>query len=103
MDAILFNVVFFTLVFGVPSLVAWATYNERLRLDLSELWTHQGRIDKFAVVMLVSWWVHTCSMILWTLAKDIQTQDWTTYQLWALPIIAALIKGRSEPADETKP
>jgi hypothetical protein len=96
---IVFLTVFIVLVFGVPSLVAWASYSKGKfveRFDLSELWTHQHRIDKLAVILLGSWWAHTSAMVLETLLRTTQTQDWTTYQLWALPIIAKMLGPKSE-------
>ena len=90
--------VFLALVFGVPSLVAWASYSDRSiveKFDLSELWLHHGRVDKLAVILLGSWWAHTSAMILETLLRMTQTQDWTTYQLWAIPIIAKMLAPKS--------
>ena len=84
---------FVVLVFGVPALVAWASYSSYKALakfDVSELWLHQGRVDKFAVIILGTWWVHTSSMILWTLLRTVQTQDYVTYIGWAVPIIAKM-------------
>lgn len=82
--------VFFTLVFIVPAIVVWATYCKWCVLDLSELWTHQHRIDKFAVIILGTWWIHSSSMIMWTLLRTVQTQDYVTYMGWAIPIIAKM-------------
>lgn len=96
---IVFLAVFVLLVFAVPIFVAWATYSDRSRINLSSLWTHQGRIDKFAIIVMGTWWVHTCSMILWTLMKDIHTADYATYMGWALPIIAKMFA----PASPTHP
>lgn len=87
---IAFLVVFALLVFAVPLLVAWATYSDRSRIDLRSLWTHQERIDKFAVIIMGTWWVHTCSMILWTLLRTVATADYATYMGWAIPIIAKM-------------
>ena len=84
---------FVVLVFGVPALVAWASYSSYKALakfDVSELWLHQGRVDKFAVIILGTWWVHTSSMILWTLLRTVETQDYVTYIGWAVPIIAKM-------------
>ena len=84
---------FVVLVFGVPTLVALASYSSYKALakfDVSELWLHQGRVDKFAVIILGTWWVHTSSMILWTLLRTVQTQDYVTYIGWAVPIIAKM-------------
>ena len=81
---------FVVLVFGVPALVVWAsysTYKGLAKFDVSTLWTHQERIDKFAVIILGTWWIHSCTIILWTLLRTIQTQDYVTYMGWALPIM----------------
>ena len=99
---IIFLTVFFVLVFVVPSIVAWASYNPRMEFDLADLWTHQNRVDKFAVIILGTWWVHTCSMIMWTLLRTVQTQDYATYMGWALPIIAKMFApSGTPPADKT--
>jgi hypothetical protein len=85
--------VFLMLVFGVPALVVWASYNEGERFkqfDVSTLWTHRDRVDKFAVIILGTWWSHTCAMVTETLLRTVETADWTTYQLWAIPIMAKM-------------
>src|SRR5882672_1018608 len=87
---IIFLLVFGVLVFVVPIVVAWATYSEHSRIDLRSLWTHQERIDKFAVIILGTWWVHTCSIILEVLLRTVSTQDFMSYTAWALPIIAKM-------------
>jgi hypothetical protein len=100
---IIFLSVFAVLVFGVPAMVAWASYSDRFKLDLTTLWTHQGRVDKLAVIIVASWWIHSCAMILETMLRTTQTQDWTTYQLWAVPIIAKMVTqafGSSETPDK---
>ena len=86
----LFLGMFFFLYLGVPSLLVLATYSDKVSLDLRELWMHNNRPDKLAVIILGTWWVHTCSMILWSLLKTVQTQDYLTYMGWALPIIAKM-------------
>ena len=98
---IIFLAVFAVLVFGVPALVAWASYNPNMRLDLTSLWTHQNRIDKFAIILMCSWWLHSSSMVMWTLLRVVSTADWTTYQLWALPIMAKMFAPSGTPP-ETK-
>src|SRR3990167_4984667 len=85
---------FVILVFGVPALVAWASYSSfkaLAKFDVSELWLHQGRVDKFAVIVLGTWWIHSCSIILWTLLKTIQTQDYLTYMIWGTLIIGKMM------------
>ncbi len=94
---IVFLAVFFTLVFVVPALVAWASYNPRLKFDLADLWTHQERVDKFAVIILGTWWVHTSSMIMWTLLRTVTTADYATYMGWAIPIIAKMFAPAGTP------
>lgn len=88
----LFLAVFFCLYFGVPALLAWISYSERKAfkgVDIRALWTAENnRPDKLAVIILGTWWVHTCSMILWNLKGVATTTDYITYMGWALPIIA---------------
>ena len=101
-DAI-YLVVFLVLVFGVPLSVVRATYSENSRIDLRALWIFNNRIDPFRVIILGTWWPHTCAMILETLLRTVETQDWTTYQLWAIPIIAKMFapSGQSSTESET--
>lgn len=87
---VLFLMVFALLEFVVPVFVVWASYSDRSRLNLTSLWVHQNRIDKLAVIMMVTWWTHTCSIILWTLSQKVVTADYLTYMGWALPIIAKM-------------
>jgi hypothetical protein len=90
---IVFLTMFTLLTFGIPSAVVWASYSERGALkdfDIRDLWMHQGRIDKLAVIILGSWWAHTSAMVLETLLRTVETQDWVTYQLWAIPLIAKI-------------
>ena len=89
---------FVVLVFGVPSIVAWASYSSYrvlAQFDVSELWLHQGRVDKFAVIVLGTWWVHTSTIILWTLLRTIQTQDYVTYMLWGTLIIGKMMVAKN--------
>jgi len=90
----IFLIVFFALVFFVPAIVVWATYSERGGLknfDLRELWMHQNRIDKFAVIILGTWWIHSSSMIMWTLLRTVLTQDYATYSgIWGAAVIAKI-------------
>jgi hypothetical protein len=99
---LIFLGVFAVLVFGVPLFVAWASYSDKSRIDLRSLWTHQERIDKFAIIIMGTWWVHTCSMILWTLLRTVNTADYATYLGWAIPIIAKMFAPSSGPP-EAKP
>ena len=90
MSDYIFLGVFFILTFGVPTAVWITSSNPHVEFDVSTLWTHQGRVDKFAVIILGSWWAHTSAMVLETMLRTVETQDWVTYQLWALPIIAKM-------------
>jgi len=107
----LFLGVFFLLYFGVPAILAWTTYcNEGMfkRINLSSLWTHGHKPDKLAVIILGTWWVHTCTIILWTLTKQVSTADFVTYMGWAIPIIAQMIvakpptNGNSQQSESPK-
>ena len=93
---IVFLVVFVALVFLVPIIVIYASYNKKLRFDISTLWTHQERIDKFAVIILGTWWVHTTSIVMWTLLRSVSTQDYLVYMGWAIPIIAKMLAPTKE-------
>lgn len=95
----LFLLVFFLLYFGLPALLVWASYCEKCALDMRDLWTHNNRPDKLAVIILGTWWVHTCSMILWTLTQKISTTDYLTYMGWALPIIAKMFAPPGTPPE----
>ena len=95
---IIFLIIFVLLVFGVPSGVAWISYSEKFaKFDLRSLWEHQGRKDKLSVILMGTWWLHSCSMILWTLMRAVTTTDWITYQLWALPIVAKILNDAWAP------
>ena len=98
----IFLSVFFTLVFIIPAIVVWATYCEKCAFDLRDLWTHQERIDKFAVIILGTWWIHSCSMIMWTLLRTVQTADYATYMGWAIPIIAKMFAPSGQQTNEPK-
>ena len=92
--------VFFLLVFVVPSLVIWASYSKRTgAFDISTLWTHQGRVDKFAVIILGTWWIHSSSLIMWTLLRTVQTADYATYMGWAIPIMAKMFAPPTTPPE----
>lgn len=89
----IFHGVFFVLVFGVPIFLAWAsaTDNDRVKVvDVSDLWKHDGKIDKFAIIILGTWWVHTCAAILWILTKQFTNENVVQYMGWAIPIIARM-------------
>lgn len=96
--------VFVLLEFVVPILVIWFSYSERSRFNLTSLWVHQGRIDKLAVILMLTWWTHTSSMILWTLLLKVTTTDYLTYMGWAVPIIAKMFApGSSTTAIPSQP
>ena len=92
-----FLILFALLEFGVPIYVVWASYSERCRLDLKTLWVHQGRIDKLAVIIMLTWWTHTSSIILWTFLQRVTTTDYMTYMGWAIPIIANMFSPSPPP------
>lgn len=87
----LFLGVFFLLYFGVPMLLVWISYCERFKMDLSALWTHNGRPDKIAAILMGSWWIHSCSVVLWSLSKTVTTADLLAYGgVWVTPLIAKM-------------
>lgn len=87
---VIFLAVFALLEFVVPVFVVWASYSNKSRLNLTSLWVHHDRVDKLAVILMLTWWTHTSSMILWTLMQRVVTADYLTYMGWALPIIAQM-------------
>jgi hypothetical protein len=93
----IFLLVFVVLVFVVPIIVIRASYSPTTKFDVSTLWTHQGRVDKFAVIILGTWWVHTTSLIMWTLLRTVATADYATYMGWAIPIIAKMFAPDKAP------
>lgn len=93
---IVFLVVFGLLVFVVPILVVWASYSKNTHFDVSSLWVHQGRIDKFAVIVMCSWWVHTCVILLSALRGNVSTGDLTSYTAWAVPLIFKMFAPSAE-------
>lgn len=96
----LFHGVFAVLVFGVPAFLAWASSSDAKYakgIDVSALWTHNGRPDKFAVIILGTWWVHTTAMILWILTQTVNDSNVVQYMGWALPIIARMFAPSSPP------
>ena len=94
---------FFFLYLGVPALLVWGTYCDKCKLDLRDLWMHNHRVDKLAVIIMGTWWVHTCTMILWVLSKTVTTPDYATYMGWALPIILKMYAPQSNITDPPKP
>lgn len=86
-----FYVMFVVLYFLVPWIVVKASYDKRFKFDLSDLWLYKDRIDKLAVILMVTWWIHTSSMILWTLLRQVTTADQTTYMGWAIPIMLKIL------------
>ena len=101
---IIFLTVFILLVFGVPSIVVWTSYSDRFKqFDIRTLWTHQGRVDKLAVIILGTWWTHSAAMILETLLRTVHTQDWVTYHLWAIPIITKMLAPKGDTQEIRPP
>lgn len=95
----IFLSVFAFLLFAVPLIVVWATYSNHSRIDVRSLWTHHERIDKLGVILMGTWWMHTSSMILWTLMLKVTTTDYLTYMGWALPIIAKMFAPEAKPPE----
>lgn len=100
----IFHSAFFVLFFGVPLYLAWASYSANRWIDVSVLWTNHatGKVDTLLVIVIGSWWVHTCAVILWTLSRTVTTADFTAYMGWAIPIIASLFAPRRDPPDVPK-
>ena len=97
----LFLGVFFFLYFGVPALLVWVSYSDRpmcKNVDIRALWMWNERPDKLAVIILGTWWVHTCSMILWALLRTVATQDYITYMGWAIPIMLKMWAPQNDAA-----
>ena len=90
---ILFSSVYVVLVFGIPGIVVWASYSTfgaLEKIDFSELWLHKGRVDKFGVIVLGTWWIQPCSILLWTLERQIKSEDYVIYMGWALPLLVKM-------------
>lgn len=101
---IVFLLVFFVCIFVIPSLLVWASYSSSGPLeqfDIRELWIYGDKIDPYRVIVLGTWWVHTSSMIMWTLLRTIQTQDYVTYMLWGTIILGKMLV--SSKSEEPKP
>lgn len=87
-----FHIMFVVLFFMVPWTLVKMTYDDRYKLDISDLWTFNKRIDLFRVMVLTAFWAHTSSMILWTLAQKITTADWAAYAgVWIAPVIVRMV------------
>lgn len=91
----LYHGVFFVLVFGMPIFLAFASASDRKffgAIDVSSLWTdHQtGKVNTLLVIVLGTWWVHTCAMILWIQVRNLTNENVTQYMGWAIPIIASM-------------
>lgn len=103
-DEWIFLVVFCVMVFVIPVLVVWATYCEKCRLDVRSLWTNSAdKLDRFAVILIGTWWVHTCSMVMWTLLLTVQTQDYVTYMGWGIPIVVKMFAPNGAPPAPATP
>ena len=101
----IFIFMYLFLYLGVPAMLVWMTYCERFqKFDLSALWVHRGRVDKLAVIVVGSWWVHTCSMILMMLSSTAASADYGLYMGWAIPIIAKMFAPQqAAPEEPAKP
>lgn len=89
---IAFYTMFVVLFFIVPWTVVKASYDERFEFDLSDLWVFNDRIDLFRVMVLIAFWAHTSSNILWTLVQRITTADWLAYAgVWVTPVIIRMV------------
>lgn len=104
---LIFHGVFFVIVFAVPIFLAWASASEsdRLkRINVSGLWTDKdGRLDMLKTIVLGTWWIHSCAVILWILTRTINDANVTQYMGWALTIIARMFapSGRDTSKAET--
>jgi len=103
----IFLLVFALMIFVIPMLVVWATYSDRKltkSVDLSDLWMYGGKLDKFSVIVMGTWWVHTSSMVMWTLLKTVATQDYATYSgIWGTLLIAKIFATKMSGGDDTLP
>lgn len=100
---LIFLIVFALLVFVVPIFVIYFSYKPSFDFDASTLWTHNGRVDKFAVMVLGTWWIHSASVVMWTLMRTVNTQDYLVYMGWAIPIIARMLAPQTAPTEPPKP
>lgn len=97
----IWHTVFFILVFGVPIFLAWASASEMRyvkTIDVSSLWvSHEnGKVDTMLVIVIGTWWVHTCAAIMWILTKNFTDANVIQYMGWALPIVASWITRRAQ-------
>jgi len=87
-----FYIMFAVLYFLVPWALIEATYSDRCRLDLKPLWIYKGKLDKFAVIVVIGFWCHTSYMILQTLMQRASTADWLAYAgVWITPILVKMV------------
>lgn len=87
-----FYVMFVILYFIVPWIVIEATYSKTMRLDLRELWTYKERLDKFATILMIGFYIHSASMVLWTFAQKVTTADYLAYAgVWVTPILVKMV------------
>jgi len=100
-----FYIMFAVLYFIVPWIVVKASYSKKTNFDLRSLWERKGgkSIDGLFVILICTWWVHTSSMILWTIVQRVQTQDYVTYMAWGTLILAKILgqafgNGKAEPS-----
>jgi hypothetical protein len=96
LSEIIFLFFYCILIFGVPALVVYATYSESRpfkQVDLKELWSYNKKLDIWRVIAGGTWWVHTSSMIMWSLVRTVETKDYLTYMTWGTLLIAKMITG----------
>lgn len=87
-----FYIMFVVLYFIVPFIVVRMSYDSRYKFNLSDIWTFNGRIDLFRVMVLIAWWSHTSSNILWTVVQHITTADWLAYAgIWVVPVLVRMV------------
>ena len=102
-----FYIMFAVLYFLIPWIIVTATYSSKSRIDLSQLWMYKGAPDKFAVIIMTAFWVHTASMMLWAFARSVTTADYLAYAgVWVAPILVKMVGaafGNGHKATDTPP
>ena len=105
-----FYIMFVVLYFVVPWIVVSASYSERCKFDVRSLWERKGgggKLDGLFLIAIGTWWVHTSSMILWTIVQKVTTGDYVTYMGWGALVIGKIIadkgfgNGQQPPAQPT--
>lgn len=90
---IAFYVMFMVLYFVVPFIVISASYSNRVKFDIRSLWERKGggALDGLFIIAIGTWWIHSSSMILWTIVQKVQTADYVTYMGWGALVIGKII------------